>query len=361
MMRALNFTLNSVTMLALVLMVGVVIDDAIVVLENIFRHVEEGVPRKQAAIQGAREIGFAVIALDNDARPYASIPSFATVNNASSWTNANLAGCTPLASFLVSAACVGDPLAFLDTSRLNPTSWTWDFGDGTPTDSTQNPSHTYTTPGLYTVTLTACNAYGCSQDARLVSIWELPLADLVATYAKCIVPGQATVIALDARGSQPGSGASLLDPGGYNWSVVGLGAVGPGQASTNTLTVPADQSGHSDVSVAVHDSPHSCAASITKPVDLFAPPVASVVAPAARCADRTNTIRVTLDASATTFAARCSESFWLYASVPFESVCPSTTMRLSGYCRKLFARSSSVIGPPSAFDFATIARATSPL
>ena len=41
MMRALNFTLNSVTMLALVLMVGVVIDDAIVVLENIFRFIEE--------------------------------------------------------------------------------------------------------------------------------------------------------------------------------------------------------------------------------------------------------------------------------------------------------------------------------
>jgi len=41
MMGALGFTLNSVTMLALVLMVGVVIDDAIVVLENIFRFVEE--------------------------------------------------------------------------------------------------------------------------------------------------------------------------------------------------------------------------------------------------------------------------------------------------------------------------------
>jgi hypothetical protein len=41
MMKALNFTLNSVTMLALVLMVGVVIDDAIVVLENIFRFIEE--------------------------------------------------------------------------------------------------------------------------------------------------------------------------------------------------------------------------------------------------------------------------------------------------------------------------------
>ncbi|HEU4934314.1 MAG TPA: efflux RND transporter permease subunit, partial [Pyrinomonadaceae bacterium] len=63
MMKALNFTLNSVTMLALVLMVGVVIDDAIVVLENIFRFVEEkGIPPFQAAIEGTKEIGLAVMA-----------------------------------------------------------------------------------------------------------------------------------------------------------------------------------------------------------------------------------------------------------------------------------------------------------
>ena len=49
MMRALDFTLNSVTMLALVLMVGIVIDDAIVVLENIFRFVEE---KKLHAVRG---------------------------------------------------------------------------------------------------------------------------------------------------------------------------------------------------------------------------------------------------------------------------------------------------------------------
>jgi HAE1 family hydrophobic/amphiphilic exporter-1 len=63
MMWALNFTLNSVTMLALVLMVGVVIDDAIVVLENIFRFVEE---KKMSPFQAAREataeIGLAVLA-----------------------------------------------------------------------------------------------------------------------------------------------------------------------------------------------------------------------------------------------------------------------------------------------------------
>ena len=62
-MRALDFTLNNVTMLALVLMVGVVIDDAIVVLENVFRHIEEkGQSPMQATIEGTREIGLAVLA-----------------------------------------------------------------------------------------------------------------------------------------------------------------------------------------------------------------------------------------------------------------------------------------------------------
>lgn len=62
-MWALGFTLNSVTMLGLVLMVGVVIDDAIVVLENIFRFIEEkGMKPFDAAREATREIGLAVLA-----------------------------------------------------------------------------------------------------------------------------------------------------------------------------------------------------------------------------------------------------------------------------------------------------------
>ncbi|HEY7059421.1 MAG TPA: efflux RND transporter permease subunit, partial [Vicinamibacterales bacterium] len=58
-----EFTLNSMTMLALTLAVGIVIDDAIVVLENIYRFVEEkGRPPFQAAIEATREIGLAVLA-----------------------------------------------------------------------------------------------------------------------------------------------------------------------------------------------------------------------------------------------------------------------------------------------------------
>jgi hydrophobic/amphiphilic exporter-1 (mainly G- bacteria), HAE1 family len=62
-MYALNYTLNQITMLALTLMVGIVIDDAIVVLENIFRFIEEkGMSPMEAAVEGTKEIGMAVLA-----------------------------------------------------------------------------------------------------------------------------------------------------------------------------------------------------------------------------------------------------------------------------------------------------------
>lgn len=62
-MNAMGYSLNQITMLALTLMVGIVIDDSIIVLENIYRHMEEyGKPPIQAAIEGTREIGLAVMA-----------------------------------------------------------------------------------------------------------------------------------------------------------------------------------------------------------------------------------------------------------------------------------------------------------
>ena len=58
----LGFTLNILTLLALVLSIGLVVDDAIVVLENVYRHMEMGKSRRQAALDGSKEIGFAVVA-----------------------------------------------------------------------------------------------------------------------------------------------------------------------------------------------------------------------------------------------------------------------------------------------------------
>lgn len=62
-MALFGFSINTLTLLALVLAIGLVVDDAIVVLENIYRYIEEGMEPVQAAIKGSKEIGFAVLAM----------------------------------------------------------------------------------------------------------------------------------------------------------------------------------------------------------------------------------------------------------------------------------------------------------
>ncbi len=57
-----GFTINILTLLALVLAIGLVVDDAIVMLENVYRHMEMGKSRWQAALDGSKEIGFAIVA-----------------------------------------------------------------------------------------------------------------------------------------------------------------------------------------------------------------------------------------------------------------------------------------------------------
>lgn len=62
-MQLMGFSLNILTLLALVLAIGMVVDDAIVMLENIYRYIEEGMEPIQAAFKGAKEISFAIVAM----------------------------------------------------------------------------------------------------------------------------------------------------------------------------------------------------------------------------------------------------------------------------------------------------------
>jgi len=62
-LKVLGFSINTLTLLGVVLSIGLVVDDAIVVLENIHRHIEDGMKPYQAALLGSKEIGFAVIAM----------------------------------------------------------------------------------------------------------------------------------------------------------------------------------------------------------------------------------------------------------------------------------------------------------
>jgi len=62
-MWAMGFSLNNISLLALTLSIGFVVDDAIVMVENVMRHIEEGKKPMQAAIEGAREVGFTIISI----------------------------------------------------------------------------------------------------------------------------------------------------------------------------------------------------------------------------------------------------------------------------------------------------------
>ena len=62
-MYLLGYSLNNLSLMALVLSVGFVVDDAIVMLENVVRHIEMGKPARQAALDGAREIGFTIVSM----------------------------------------------------------------------------------------------------------------------------------------------------------------------------------------------------------------------------------------------------------------------------------------------------------
>jgi len=62
-MYLMHFSLDNLSLMALTISVGFVVDDAIVVVENIYRHVEEGVPPFEAALKGSREIGFTVLSI----------------------------------------------------------------------------------------------------------------------------------------------------------------------------------------------------------------------------------------------------------------------------------------------------------
>ena len=62
-MYMLGFSMNNLSLMAIILSVGFVVDDAIVVLENITRHMEMGKDRMRAALEGSKEIGFTVLSM----------------------------------------------------------------------------------------------------------------------------------------------------------------------------------------------------------------------------------------------------------------------------------------------------------
>ncbi len=95
----------------------------------------------------------------------------------------------PLANFDHTSACYGETIQFTDLSTGSIISWEWDFGDGN-TSTQQNPTHYYTNPGTYTVSLVVTDTNGCfDTETTNLGVFEGPTAEFSANTV-CL--GQAT-------------------------------------------------------------------------------------------------------------------------------------------------------------------------
>jgi len=109
-------------------------------------------------------------------------------NPTASFSGTNLIGCASLT------------VNFTNTSS-NSTSWIWNFGDGSPTSSVQNPTHTYPTPGQYSVTLIANNATNSDTTSFINYVTVVPNAVASTNYQDTICIGQSVTFTNTSTGA----------------------------------------------------------------------------------------------------------------------------------------------------------------
>lgn len=143
----------------------------------------------------------------------------------------------------LTSVCPGLPVVFTDASSSplgNPIAWAWDFGDGSPIDNNQNPTHSWTNPGVYTITLTMTDPFGCDYTANSsVTVLDSLMLNMSATDVSCFGSADGTATGLSSNGTGPysyqwndsgtqtTSTATGLDPGTFTVTVTdNLGCVG---------------------------------------------------------------------------------------------------------------------------------------
>ncbi len=155
----------------------------------------------------------------------------------------------PVASFRVAStnATVGEILNFIDTSTGDPTSWSWDFGDGSPARPAQNPAGGFNQPGTYEVTLTATNAGGSSQFSRTIIVADPPIASFTTSAVELAVEFNDTTIngptswlwdfGDGTSSTVPNPVKIFTAPGTYTVSLVASNTSGDSTPFTTTVTV----------------------------------------------------------------------------------------------------------------------------
>lgn len=161
-----------------------------------------------------------------------------------SFTMSDTSGCSPL------------PINF-NCTVPNATTWAWSFGDGTAS-TLQNPSHTYTIPGSYSITLAVTTQSGCNGTVtfpNFVVVDQLPVPDFSVVQDSGCVPFTAQMVNLS-------TGAST-----YNWAFGNLTS-----SSATNPQVTFTQGGYFSVTLTAY-SPNGCPASLSKIqyIKVFAP------------------------------------------------------------------------------------------
>ena len=129
-------------------------------------------------------------------------------------------GYPPEAAFTGSPTTVapGQSVQFTDQSTNNPTSWSWNFGDGSTANTSRNPTHTYNSPGNYTVTLTVTNSYGSDAETKTgyITVGNSPVAEFTGS-PRTITTGQ-SVQFTDQSTNNPTSWSWNFGDGGTSTS-----------------------------------------------------------------------------------------------------------------------------------------------
>ncbi|MNU91103.1 Protease 1 precursor [compost metagenome] len=156
----------------------------------------------------------------------------------------------PKASFTASGAsvCAGSSLNFTSTSTNYPTSYSWNFGDGTPVSTTQNPAHQFATAGTYNVTLTVTNQWGSTTSlATTITVNALPNASLsYAQTAYCPVDADPVPTATNSGVFTSTAGIVINSSTG----AIDLSASTPGTYTvTNTYTGTCTNTGTTSITI----------------------------------------------------------------------------------------------------------------
>jgi PKD repeat protein len=154
----------------------------------------------------------------------------------------------------LTSVCSDLPVSFTDNSTSDVNlfiDYTWDFGDGSPLDFNENPTHSFTTPGTYTVELVMTDATGCTDNSTL-NITVLPdlIVNVAGTDITCFGDGDGQAVATSSNGTGPFNylwddvlaqttqTITNLGAATYNVTVTdNLGCVGTG---TVTITEPTE-------------------------------------------------------------------------------------------------------------------------